>query len=93
MSWGCQQDSRQAAARMTAAMATHTDAYRRDNGVGRGIKAQITPVANGPEPGEDTIISVYPRGFGHAQMGRAPGPASTHPPPVKNACCPLPHSR
>jgi hypothetical protein len=46
----------------TSGMAAYTDIYLREEGVWRCIQAQITPVAAGCEPPDDTIISVYLKG-------------------------------
>jgi hypothetical protein len=43
-------------------MAAYTDIYLREEGVWRCIQAQITPVAAGCEPPDETIISVYLKG-------------------------------
>ncbi len=45
-----------------AAMSTYTDTYLYEGGAWKCIQAQITPVAPGREPGEDTIIAVYIKG-------------------------------
>ncbi len=45
-----------------AAMSTYTDTYIHEAGAWKCIQAQITPVAKGQEPGDDTIISVYING-------------------------------
>ena len=45
-----------------AGMSTYTDTYLYEGGVWKCIQAQITPVAPGREPGDDTIISVYIKG-------------------------------
>ncbi|HVR67163.1 MAG TPA: nuclear transport factor 2 family protein [Verrucomicrobiae bacterium] len=43
-------------------MSTYTDTYLYEGGAWKCIQAQITPVAPGREPGDDTIISVYIKG-------------------------------
>lgn len=43
-------------------MTTYTDTYLHEGGEWKCIQAQITPVASGHEPGDDTIISVYIKG-------------------------------
>ena len=43
-------------------MSTYTDTYLYEGGAWKCIQAQITPVARGREPGDDTIISVYIKG-------------------------------
>jgi Domain of unknown function (DUF4440) len=45
------------------AMTTYTDTYIHESGTWLCIQAQITPVATGFEPGDETIISVYLRGI------------------------------
>lgn len=42
-----------------AAMSTYTDTYVREGGAWKCLQAQITPVAKGREPGDETIISIY----------------------------------
>lgn len=48
--------------REEAGMTTYTDTYLYEGGAWRCIQAQITPVAPGREPGDDTIVSVYLKG-------------------------------
>ena len=48
--------------RDAAAMSTYTDTYVYERGAWKCIQAQITPVAPGQEPGDDTIISTYNNG-------------------------------
>ena len=43
-------------------MTTYTDTYVYEHGAWRCIQAQITPVAIGKEPGDETIVSVYVEG-------------------------------
>jgi hypothetical protein len=43
-------------------MTTYTDTYVYERGAWRCIQAQITPVALGKEPGEETVISVWVEG-------------------------------
>ena len=43
-------------------MSTYTDTYIYEGGLWKCIQAQITPVAPGQEPGDDTIISIYVNG-------------------------------
>lgn len=43
-------------------MTTYTDTYLYGDGAWTCIQAQITPVAMGKEPSDDTIVSVYIRG-------------------------------
>lgn len=45
-----------------AGMSTYTDTYVFESGAWKCIQAQITPVAPGNEPGDDTIVSVYLNG-------------------------------
>lgn len=44
------------------AMSTYTDTYLYEGGAWKCVQAQITPVAPGREPGDDTIIAVYIKG-------------------------------
>ena len=48
--------------RDAAAMSTYTDIYVYERGAWKCIQAQITPVAPGQEPGDDTVISIYING-------------------------------
>ena len=43
-------------------MTTYTDTYLYQHGAWKCIQAQITPVAPGKEPADETIVSVYIRG-------------------------------
>jgi hypothetical protein len=43
-------------------MTTYTDTYLYEAGAWKCIQAQITPVAMGKEPADDTIVSVYVNG-------------------------------
>lgn len=43
-------------------MSTYTDTYLLENGHWMCVQAQITPVAAGHEPADDTIISAYVKG-------------------------------
>lgn len=43
-------------------MSTYTDTYIYENGAWKCIQAQITPVAAGKEPGDETIITKYLKG-------------------------------
>jgi ketosteroid isomerase-like protein len=43
-------------------MSTYTDTYLLENGHWMCVQAQITPVAAGHEPADDTIISSYVKG-------------------------------
>lgn len=49
--------------RETTMMAAYTDVYLHENGRWLCIQAQITPVAPGCEPGDETIISIYLKGL------------------------------
>lgn len=48
--------------REVAGMTTYTDTYIYEGDCWSCIQAQITPVAPGHEPGDDTIVSVYING-------------------------------
>lgn len=50
----------------STAMTTYTDTYVRENGAWTCIQAQLTPVAPGSEPGDETIVRVYLRGVRQA---------------------------
>lgn len=52
--------------RETTGMTAYTDTYIRENGRWLCLQAQLTHVAPGHFPGDDTIISVYLRG--HLQV-------------------------
>jgi hypothetical protein len=43
-------------------MTTYTDTYLHEAGAWKCIQAQITPVAAGKEPADETIVSVYRNG-------------------------------
>lgn len=45
-----------------AGMTVYTDTYVHEGGAWRCIQAQITPVAAGKEPGDETVISVWVEG-------------------------------
>ncbi len=47
----------------TSAMSTYTDTYIYQQGTWKCIQAQITPIAAGHEPSDDTIITVYIKGI------------------------------
>jgi ketosteroid isomerase-like protein len=48
--------------RETTGFTAYTDTYVREDGRWRCLQAQLTTVAPGAEPGDDTIVSVYVRG-------------------------------
>ena len=51
----------------TTGMTTYTDTYIFEDGAWKCIQAQITPVAPGNEPGDDTIVGVYLAGVKQAR--------------------------
>lgn len=49
----------------TVGMTTYTDIYVRENGEWKCIQAQLTPVAPGNYPSDDTIVKKYVKGQLH----------------------------